>query len=153
MNILATDPAAPGTDHSQALPAAPASAPARIQRLRTKGWRAPDGAAYVGRGSVWGNPWLTGESRGWTVLPGGWIDRRPHGPLSAEQAVASFRNSRTHDIEFLRTIRERLAGRTLMCWCRVGAVCHGDWLLEVANSTTPLEKLVDHSPKPDFLDA
>ena len=32
------------------------SAPKRIQRKRTKGWRMPEGAVYVGRGSRWGNP-------------------------------------------------------------------------------------------------
>ncbi|MEU4296384.1 DUF4326 domain-containing protein [Kitasatospora aureofaciens] len=126
--------------------------PTRIQRLRTKGWRAPENAVYVGRGSAWGNSWRVGATTGWTVLPGGWIDRRPHGPLTAEEAVACFRNSRTHDIGFLRIIRERLAGRTLMCWCRVGAVCHGDWLLEVANGATPLEDLVDRSAKPEYLE-
>jgi hypothetical protein len=126
--------------------------PARIQRLRTKGWRAPENAVYVGRGSAWGNSWRVGDTRGWTVLPGGWIDRRPHGPLTAEQAVACFQNSRTHDVEFLRVIREQLAGRTLMCWCRPGAPCHGDWLLEVANGSTPLEDLVDRSAKPDCLE-
>jgi hypothetical protein len=31
-------------------------APQRIQRKRTKGWRMPEGAVYVGRGSKWGNP-------------------------------------------------------------------------------------------------
>jgi hypothetical protein len=30
--------------------------PQRIQRKRTKGWRMPEGAVYVGRGSYWGNP-------------------------------------------------------------------------------------------------
>jgi hypothetical protein len=30
--------------------------PERIQRKRTKGWRMPEGAVYVGRGSKWGNP-------------------------------------------------------------------------------------------------
>ena len=30
--------------------------PKRIQRKRAKGWKAPDGAQYVGRGSMWGNP-------------------------------------------------------------------------------------------------
>jgi hypothetical protein len=32
------------------------SAPQRIQRKRVKGWRMPEGAVYVGRGSRWGNP-------------------------------------------------------------------------------------------------
>ena len=30
--------------------------PQRIQRKRTKGWRMPEGAVYVGRGSKWGSP-------------------------------------------------------------------------------------------------
>ena len=32
--------------------------PQRIQRRRTKGWRMPTGAVYVGRGTPWGNPWM-----------------------------------------------------------------------------------------------
>lgn len=122
------------------------AAPTRIQRRRTKGWRAPEGAVYVGRRSGWGNSWPVGAT-GHTVLPGGWIDRRPHEPLTAQQAVDCFRNARTHDIEYLRQIREQLAGKTLMCWCRVGAPCHGDWLAEVANSPLPLESFVDTTPK------
>lgn len=29
-------------------------------------------------------------------------------------------------------VRRELAGKTLMCWCRVGDPCHGDTLLRVA---------------------
>ena len=29
----------------------------RIQRRRTKGWRMPEGAIYVGRPTIWGNPY------------------------------------------------------------------------------------------------
>lgn len=36
--------------------------PQRIQRMRTKGWRMPAGALYVGRGTVWGNPWVVGSN-------------------------------------------------------------------------------------------
>ena len=37
--------------------------PVRIQRRRTKGWRMPEGAVYVGRGSKWGNPYRLGEAQ------------------------------------------------------------------------------------------
>lgn len=37
--------------------------PRRIQRRRTKGWRMPEGAVYVGRGSKWGNPYKVGEAQ------------------------------------------------------------------------------------------
>lgn len=41
----------------------------RIQRRRTKGWRMPEGAVYVGRPSLWGNPFpLTGEWIMWTAV-------------------------------------------------------------------------------------
>lgn len=39
------------------------SAPKRIQRKRTKGWRMPEGAVYVGRGSKWGNPFRWEDER------------------------------------------------------------------------------------------
>lgn len=31
----------------------------RLQRQRTKGWRMPEGAIYVGRPTLWGNPFPT----------------------------------------------------------------------------------------------
>src|ERR1035437_1021501 len=34
--------------------------PKRIQRRRTKGWRMPEGAIYVGRPTKWGNLWVVG---------------------------------------------------------------------------------------------
>jgi hypothetical protein len=37
--------------------------PKRIQRKRTNGWRMPEGAVYVGRGSKWGNPFVVGETQ------------------------------------------------------------------------------------------
>lgn len=43
--------------------------PKRIQRQRTKGWRMPEGAVYVGRPSAYGNPfpiegeWITGAAQ------------------------------------------------------------------------------------------
>ncbi|WP_280193252.1 DUF4326 domain-containing protein [Nocardia farcinica] len=39
------------------------SAPKRIQRKRTAGWRMPEGAVYVGRGSKWGNPFVVGQTQ------------------------------------------------------------------------------------------
>ena len=43
--------------------------PVRIQRQRTKGWRMPEGAVYVGRPSPWGNPWpVGGEMQPWLAL-------------------------------------------------------------------------------------
>jgi hypothetical protein len=37
--------------------------PERIQRKRTKGWRMPEDAVYVGRGTKWGNPFVVGQTQ------------------------------------------------------------------------------------------
>jgi hypothetical protein len=108
-------------------------APQRIQRRRTAGWRMPEGAVYVGRPTVWGNSWKVG-STGWTVLPGGLINREPHPPLTREQAVESFRNAISADPAEVAQIRAELGGRDLACWCGPDQACHGDVLLELANS-------------------
>ena len=107
--------------------------PERIQLRRTKGWRKPDGAIVVARPTSWGNPWRVGSTT-WTVLPGGAINREPHDPLTVEQAIESYRNSVTHDPAYVATIREKLGGRDLACWCPLDQPCHADVLLEIANS-------------------
>ena len=43
--------------------------PERIQRKRTRGWRMPEGAVYVGRPTKWGNLFKVGEF---------YLDRSPH---------------------------------------------------------------------------
>ncbi|WP_087483552.1 DUF4326 domain-containing protein [Brachybacterium massiliense] len=37
--------------------------PQRIQQRRTKGWRKPEGAVAVGRGTKWGNPFKVGDAQ------------------------------------------------------------------------------------------
>ena len=37
--------------------------PQRIQRQRIKGWRKPEGAVYVGRGTRWDNPFKVGSTQ------------------------------------------------------------------------------------------
>lgn len=97
--------------------------PSRLQRKRTRGYRAPPGAVYVGRPTVFGNPFRT-------VL------------ISREQCVAAFRSWLADDSgrlgheEQRRRLLERLSelrGKDLMCWCRPGDACHADVLLEIAN--------------------
>ena len=41
----------------------------RIQRRRTKGWRMPEGAVYVGRPSLFGNPWCIRDGQALSILP------------------------------------------------------------------------------------
>lgn len=108
--------------------------PQRIQQKRTKGWRLPPGARSVARPSRYGNPWRVGQERVWTVLPGGLTDKTPRDhPLTAEEAVESYRNSLLADPDYVAALTAELGGRDLACYCPVGAPCHGDVLLAIVN--------------------
>ena len=119
-------------------------APKRIQRKRTKGWRMPEGAVYVGRPSKWGNPFtvVNGHRQGWLV----WDDRDRHGWVTHETSngyVASFDTERDARREAVRRFRRfmfrqwaltELRGKDLVCWCPLDQPCHADVLLELANA-------------------
>lgn len=120
--------------------------PERIQRKRTKGWRMPEGAVYVGRPSRWGNPYVIGREGpagiarwdAWLVLDS---------QAECHPRVAAFgteREARTDAVNrFAMWLSEaprlwiaqtELAGRDLACWCPLDQPCHADVLLEVANA-------------------
>lgn len=132
-------------------------APVRIQRKRTKDWRMPDGARYVGRPSRWGNPFSA--IRGSVIGPK-WFDVKDW-PLTrgvrlvddellelysshsshdsaVEASVRLFRDLvmvrlRDRPAETLRWLAP-LTGRNLACWCPEDRpFCHADVLLELAN--------------------
>lgn len=90
--------------------------PMRIQRKRSKGWRMPANAVYVGRPTEWGNPFRTP-------------------PMNREAAIAHFREWIKKQ-PWLRPerIREHLRGKDLACWCPLDQPCHADVLFEIANS-------------------
>ncbi|MGV9278114.1 DUF4326 domain-containing protein [Streptomyces griseosporeus] len=122
--------------------------PIRIQRKRTKGWRAPDGAVYVGRGTPFGNPWAvirTTTGTGWAVQWAGHANQhRPLGlwdfTLANDQrdahalAVELYKTWVRSHTTLLERIRRDLAGRDLMCWCAESLPCHADALLSIAHS-------------------
>jgi len=114
--------------------------PVRIQRLRTKGWRMPPDAVYVGRPSRWGNPWrVVRQPRSWHDE---YARRHPHavynpnersflGTFDSEErarywAAQGFRRDFDGDVTALR-------GKDLACWCPLDQPCHADVLLELAN--------------------
>jgi hypothetical protein len=123
----------------------------RIQRWRTKGWRMPEGAIYVGRPSLWGNPWTLGDAAIYDVPP----DERPawvltkyrqelgHFGLVSDYAylVSEARWNATHDAidaagatNLAEYVPHVLRGRDLVCWCPLDQPCHADVLLELANA-------------------
>ncbi|MFJ3957723.1 DUF4326 domain-containing protein [Arthrobacter sp. NPDC090010] len=153
--------------------------PERIQRRRVKGWRAPEGAVFVGRQTMWGNPWqdFDGSVRGpaWAdavarevtapVVPsrfGGAVTYSDHSDprAAAEAAVDLFRKYcvfLSRDFPgLLLEWTEPLRGKDLMCWCPIDAPCHADVLLELANRTTAVANMPGYSdpashagPEPD----
>lgn len=106
------------------------SAPKRIQRQRTKGWRMPEGAVYVGRPGQWGNPFRVGEPFRFTDN-----GKRPFVGVAHNHgmAVAAFKEFLKGRPDLMKTARESLGGKDLACWCRLDQPCHADVLLEVAN--------------------
>lgn len=94
--------------------------PSRFQRIRNrKGWKMPEGAIYVGRPSVWGNPFEIDErGRGHAIdLFNRFVER------SAEGTPLSVAN-----------IKRALRGKNLVCWCPLDKPCHADVLILIANS-------------------
>jgi hypothetical protein len=90
--------------------------PKRIQRKRSKGWRMPEGVVYVGRPSVYGNPF------GLSVYG------------TREAAVEGYRTYLKMFPEMAGYIERTLRGKNLACWCRLDQPCHADVVLEVANA-------------------
>lgn len=93
--------------------------PQRVHRRRSKGWKKPEGAVYVGRGSKWGNPYDVAK-------------------YGRDGAVILYRNDLANSwagADIYDRIRAELAGKDLMCWCSLDQKCHADVLLELANET------------------
>lgn len=103
---------------------------ARIQRKRTKGWRMPEGAVYVGRPSAWGNPF---SIKGWNCTPETAVenfrDLLARAPIADENTLWLAKAGET----VYDTIRRELAGKDLACWCPLDQPCHADVLLDLAN--------------------
>lgn len=107
--------------------------PDRITLSRTKGWRMPPNTVKVDRSTRWGNPFIVGT----------------HG--TAEACVDRFRDLLTGLVRmypvpcppYLEQVAAKdrilaalpeLRGKNLACWCKPGAPCHADLLLELANA-------------------
>lgn len=136
--------------------------PERIQRRRLLGWRMPEGAIYVGRPTIFGNPfraykcdccgyWDVRDDNDVTYLVDHEYCRQPHvraNPATwttrdqaVRKSVQLYYDELTYwlggkmiwDPEF-RAAVEGLRGKDLVCWCSVGRPCHADVLLELANA-------------------
>lgn len=122
--------------------------PVRIQRRRTRGWRAHANAVYIGRPTMWANPIrISRRGDAWEVAAphgGGLLAETETRREAHETAAGLYRRYATHQYagdppHWFQSPRPEdvaaLAGRDLMCWCPPGLPCHADVLLELANPT------------------
>ena len=110
--------------------------PKRVRRERTKGWRMPQGAVYVGHPTRFGNPFdwrQCGRRKAVALfrrLVGGRMScvemHRRFGGLVATIALCSAEM-------WIRQHLADLRGKDLCCWCPLDAPCHADVLLKLAN--------------------
>lgn len=113
------------------------TAPVRIQRKRTKGWRKPEGAVVVTRGTKWGNPFTISDARDvghigtdaelaeYCVR----VFRRWLGGATLFWEGAESDKARKVMLDHLPDLR----GKDLCCFCPLDQPCHADVLLEIAN--------------------
>lgn len=105
--------------------------PVRIQRKRTKGWKLPKNTIYVGRPSLWGNP-FTGDdavekyeeaisgsclAETYMVLETWFANHGWQGGVPIGHGMSSW-----------------LRGKNLACWCPLTKKCHADILLKLSNA-------------------
>jgi len=97
----------------------------RIQRKRERGWRKPTNAVCVTRGKKcrWGNPFKTADS---FKL---WLET---GAVSADLLKPTEREELDSRRRWILANVASLQGRVLACWCKLGADCHADYLLQLA---------------------
>lgn len=131
--------------------------PVRIQRKRTKGWKMPEGAVYVGRPTIFGNP-VVCTPHGCELKPCSCPPETRCEPYRC--CVKVYREYVTSGLqgrgsctgsfaiacdglagypnrnELVRRLPE-LRGKNLACWCSLDKPCHADVLLELANAEPP----------------
>lgn len=142
------------------------SAPKRIQRRRTKGWRMPAGAICVSRPSIYSNPFWISEWHGcgcmfmhhngkkyigeaqtrWTkdeliAVYRAWVTEQPipwpYGHVPP--GLNSDDPAHRFTLPLPPTPLEIacLRGADLACWCALDQPCHADVLLQIANPVSP----------------
>jgi hypothetical protein len=103
--------------------------PRRITLSRRKGWRIPEGTLIVSRPSEFGSPFRIGErgvpDAATALRKFKAMLRRPQAALARDPRLRAFTRA---------SIRARLRGRNLACWCAQGAPCHAEVLLRIANA-------------------
>jgi hypothetical protein len=111
--------------------------PKRIQRKRTRGWRMPNNAVYVGRPTRFGNPFTPEQY--WAAGYGGSYEVAVRHCVEAYAAWLKGEKHWAHgDLKPIPDLSE-LRGKDLACWCPLldkngnPVPCHAQVLIELAN--------------------
>jgi hypothetical protein len=126
--------------------------PQRLQRSRKRGARTPAGAVYVGRPTMFANPFASdrfGHARS-ILLYGDWLEGRLS-DLELER-----RGFCPAEIDALHRHRGRvvrnfpmIARKDLVCWCPLSSKwCHADLLMRHANEDIPPAAFFTAMPSP-----
>lgn len=112
--------------------------PVRLTRSRKRGAKTPDGAIYVGRPTLWGNPFTIdrfGHAR-CVILHKSWL-RGELSDLALERMgfcpaeIEALHRKRARIIENFH----RLIDSDLVCWCpQTSKWCHADTYLQMARA-------------------
>ena len=107
--------------------------PKRIQRKRTKGWKMPENTVYVGRPTMWGNPFKLGDTVSAEQL--GIIHPQSLKLDTIDKVLLAYQFwlDNSHKGFKIKSQLEELRNKDLACWCAPGSKCHADILLQLAN--------------------
>lgn len=127
--------------------------PIRIQRKRTKGWRAPDGTVMCTRGTRWGNPFRIGDPMPAAAsacvchdcTPGYWAPGFVWWGFDWPTRRASMTR---HDVVGAYAWQLRLRPEGWLeplrrapypaCWCAIDEACHVDAIIAELARTRPV---------------
>lgn len=115
--------------------------PQRIQRKRTKGWKMPENTVSVCRPGEFGNPFKIGT---WAKIGGTggfaylccWEKQYATPDMTFIEDSIIATEMYIYYLEKYPLSKEKinkLKGKNLACWCKVGDPCHADILLEIVN--------------------
>lgn len=109
--------------------------PIRVQRSRKRGWRMPPNTVYVGRPTIFGNPFVDHVGRERYVKEGDvTIDLKARAVNRYRDWLEGHREHGRNPIKPSPSMIAELRGKNLCCWCKPGDPCHADVLLEIANA-------------------
>ena len=119
--------------------------PVHLRRSRRKGYRLPPGAIYVGRPTLWGNPFSVGRhgNHARCVILHKARLAGSLGALTLEKMgfspseIEALTRRRAHCLKRLHL----LGGKDLACWCPLTSDwCHAETLLALASTHADYER-------------